>query len=206
MQYKNLLALAALLVGCTSTTPGPAAPSSRSLVGADPWTLTIGEGECTLTGSGGEATQGGCRTLGELGLAGQPAAAELGAKVAAMTIEREQAAGGVRAVLATPGAQYVIRYDDWSPVERQLRALLRDARIAEREDKLKARPACPTAGQVVLTYDACPPVPGAGAADVCGPPAVTCGAPLAAGAACTHHAACASGACSFEGTCESPAR
>lgn len=213
MPRKKYLLLAALVMGCTSTTPNAVTPSatalsSRSLVGADPWTLTIADDECTLRGSGGAATLGACRGLGELRLEGLPAAADLGAKIQAMTIEREEAAGGVRAVLTTTGAQYLVPYVEWSAVERQLRGLLRDQRVAQREKTFENLPACP-AGQVVLTYDGCPGAPGAPGpdpSDACGPPVHTCGAPLGDGAACTHNAACASGACSLEGTCQGHTR
>lgn len=186
--------LGALVAGCA------AHPGARgaTLAGASAWTLTMADGACTLTGIGARATQGACTDLGEASLAGT-IATDLGAGVQALRVQAEPTAGGVRGVLSTANAGFVIDVDDWQKVERQLRGHLGAQRVAERERRFTDAPACP-AGQVVLTIDGCPGLPGP--ADVCGAPTHTCGAPLATGAACSHHAACASATCSATGLCE----
>lgn len=190
-------------VGCASTTgPAKSPTDSRtsSLVGDKPWTLAFPKDLCTITGQGANAQQGSCEDLGSLKLA--PALAQdLGAQVAAMRLdEGPPEDGGTRALLSTSNAEYQINFSQWRAMVPQLRAALLEARIEERESRMRGAPACP-AGQVLLDYDSCPSV--GGVSDACGAPVQTCGAPLAEGQSCRHHGACSSGKCGWKsGTCE----
>ncbi len=204
MRHVVVAALATLvpaLAACGGTSTGPATPnpSSRSLIGTDPWTLTMDDGACRLTGTGDTARDGQCTDLGGALALAPDVGANLGAAVGRVAIEREATAGGARGVLSTTGAEYVIRYDDWAAIERGLRAHIIAQRLAEREARYAALPPCATPGEVVVDYVACPGV--GGVSDGCRAPEVVCGAPLADGAPCRLDRACASGACDVHGVC-----
>lgn len=191
------LLLLASLGACAGKAPSTASPAGSSLVGADPWTLSMADDACTLSGAGATATTARCADLGELTLSGT-SATSLGDAVARATVEREPTAGGARALLSTTGAQYVIRYDDWAPIEREVRAVITAERRATREARF-ADLSCATPSEVVVWYAACPST--GGVSDGCTAPVTTCGAPLTDGAACQHDRACASGVCDLGGTC-----
>lgn len=187
------LSFGLLLSACASSPAPGAAPRGPSLSGAGPWTVAFVDDACALSGTGATASLAKCDLLGELTLEGD-LASSMGQKVAALTVRQEETAGGAVATLSTSTAMYQLEPSQWGPLVQELRATLTAARIAEREARFAGARSCP-APQVVLSYDECP---GDGTvADVCGPATVSCGAPLAAGAACLHNGACASQKCGW---------
>lgn len=210
----------ALLAACATTSPPPSqaasapqatppsqaapGPSASSPVGPRPapegmWTLTFVDDRCVLTGSGARADSFTCEgmraeplpsTLGE----------DLGGRVQGLSIATEDEAGGARAILDVPGITYRLKSAEWGPLLAAAKFGVAAAKVAEREARFTDLPSCPP-GQVVVAFNPCPGV--AGVSDVCGQPTHTCGAPLAKGAACQFHRACASQRCGWPvATCE----
>ena len=198
-----LLAAATLALGaCGGAAPPTTSPSTQdALVRPDqPWSISFPEDACTLTGQGDRATSGSCGRLGQATL-GAERSAHLGSRVAALRLQNGTPEAGTRyARLSTARAEYSLDPSQWGDLLAALRAELVTARTQEREAAFATAPRC-EAGKALLRYTACPST--AGTSDVCGPPVVECGAPLAAGAACEHHGACASKTCDWEtGSCK----
>ncbi len=198
-----LLAAATLALGaCGGAAPPTASPGARdALVQPDqPWSISFPEDACTLTGQGERATSGSCGRLGQAAL-GAERSAQLGSRVAALRLLNGNPEAGTQyAKLSTARAEYSLEPSQWGELLAALRAELVTARTQEREAAFAAAPRC-EAGKALLRYKACPSTEGV--SDVCGPPVVVCGPPLAAGAACEHHGACASNACDWEtGACK----
>lgn len=193
-----VLALALSTLGCASAPQkGPSGPPTGegppSLIGEGPWTVTFVDDACSLSGVGSLASVGKCDRLGELKLDG-PQASSMGRDVAALTVRKEETAGGAVATLSTGPAVYQLDPSQWGMLLNELKSTLITARVTEREARYARAPSCPE-GQVVLDFNDCP---GNGTvADVCGRPTVTCGAPVATGGSCLHNGACASRKCTF---------
>lgn len=197
-------ATVALLGTALLACAGSSASSHSALPpGGQAWTLTFGGSPCVLHGTGDLVTEGGCGEQRKLAVT--PAVAkDLGAKVRALQPEREMTDGGQVTLLSAGATTTRIEPTQGDAVLRALEGYLDRATLAAREARFTESVkgiSCP-AGQIVLTVNTCPGDPNNPAADVCGPAAHTCGAPVAAGGACQHDNACASQHCSATGVCQ----
>jgi hypothetical protein len=219
-----LLMMSISSLGCrTSPTPQDTSPpvtpakpeapavTASSLAIADAvWSVRSPIFDCELYGEGDVARKFTCSDTGETLLEDAPEfAQELGRKVKALkvggSVEGEMAR--IRIWFESSNVKIQVTDDAWDPIFDETRVYVLAKGTSRREAYYANKPECENSGEVLIYFNGC----GAPEGDwkpselqleVCGPPVVECGAPLASGAQCNHHKACASGDCFYpSGVC-----
>jgi hypothetical protein len=180
-----------------------------AMVSADGlWRIQAAHHGCELEGTRWDVTRIRCSDTGETSLQDEEAYAfDLAQRIMQMKIYGgvERSALGEEPWFYIADQEFRISDAAWGGLFEELRKFVITKGVVARESVYHTAPRCERAEEVLVSFTPCdssrPDAQSVSPAE-CGAPTMQCDAPRAVGESCTHHGACASGACEYpRGVC-----